>query len=244
MPEQEPPPGVAAAAATDAPAASDEPAALDPRLRGVVVHALLEHAPPDRPPGPALLEDVLAELDLALTPEQAEEALDLAAAFSRTSLAARAAAAPRLRREATFDLPLDPDDPEAPLLNGRRRRARRGGRRDRARRRLEDRSRRRGRRPRGARRRPLRDPARPLRARGARGRRGARVRSPTSFLERPAEPAVAIYTQADLPAPVRGACAAAPRRCWPASSPSRSTRTPALRGLPGPRRPSARTRSS
>jgi hypothetical protein len=61
---------------------------------------------------------VLAELDLTLTAEQAEDALALAAAFAPTALAARAGAARRLRREATFDLPLDPDDPESPLLTG------------------------------------------------------------------------------------------------------------------------------
>jgi ATP-dependent exoDNAse (exonuclease V) beta subunit len=123
MPEQDPPPGVPAAAepaAAPEPAGATEPAseALDPRLRGVVVHALLEHAAPGGPPGPALLEDVLAELDLTLTPAQAREALALAGAFAATPLAARAAAAPVLRREAGFDLPLDPADPEAPLLTG------------------------------------------------------------------------------------------------------------------------------
>jgi len=112
MPDQAPP--VAPAPSADAPAT--EP--LDPRLRGVVVHALLEHADPGRPPGAALLEDVLAELDLTLTPEQAQDALGLAGAFAATPLAARAAAARRLRREAAFDLPLVPGDPEAPLLTG------------------------------------------------------------------------------------------------------------------------------
>jgi ATP-dependent exoDNAse (exonuclease V) beta subunit len=111
MPDQAPP-----APAAGPPAAGPGP--LDPRDRGTIVHALLEHADPDRPPGPALLEDVLAELDLSLTAEQAEEALALAAAFATTPLAARAAAARRLRREAAFDLPLDPGDPEVPLLTG------------------------------------------------------------------------------------------------------------------------------
>ncbi len=114
LPEAEPPP--------EALALEAHPEGLDPRLRGTLIHALLERAPDlTAPPGPADLEAVLAADGRApLEAAQAADVLALAGAFAPTALARRARDAPTVLREAGFDLALHAAgaSADAPLLTG------------------------------------------------------------------------------------------------------------------------------
>ena len=87
---------------------------LDPRVRGILVHELLERldllAP--APVDPAQLRTPEGE---SLPPAQAEEIAALVAAFARSPLRARLAGARGVRREVPFALPLG----EGPLLTGK-----------------------------------------------------------------------------------------------------------------------------
>ena len=194
-------------------------------LRGTLVHALLEH------------------LDLRRAPRAGAEAVRAVAARARGRAQRRrrgrpAGAGRRLRRQRAARPARARRAPctastasrsrwrAAPLLNGFVDVLAEEADGARAGRRLQVRPRRR-RRPRGARRGLLRRPAAHLRAGRAARRARPPSRSPTLFLERPAEPAVARYDAADATRS-RPSCARARRRCWPARS--RSPRVP-HRGL-------------
>ena len=99
-----PPDGAAGDVATDE-------AALDPRLRGSLVHALLEDLDFRRPraPTPEAVAAVAAAWDADLSPEQAEDVARLVRAFADSPLCGRLARARGVRREAPFAFPLEPD---------------------------------------------------------------------------------------------------------------------------------------
>jgi ATP-dependent exoDNAse (exonuclease V) beta subunit len=111
LPEVEPPPHL-----------RPEPGrSPDARLRGSIVHALLEGAdlrPGSAPPGEAEVRAVAADLDAALRDEDVADVLRLLGAFARSGVRDRLAAARDVRREHPFALPLGPDPETAPLLNG------------------------------------------------------------------------------------------------------------------------------
>jgi hypothetical protein len=92
---------VAAARAAGAAPAGVTPT-LDPRVRGTLVHALLEH------PGPAAqrVADVAATHGVALTDAESADVARLADAFAGSPLAARIARARTVRREHGFAVPL------------------------------------------------------------------------------------------------------------------------------------------
>jgi ATP-dependent helicase/nuclease subunit A len=112
LPPQEapPPPGEPAA-----PAAPEPPAGLDPLTRGSVAHRLLEDG---LPPTREAIEAVAAELGAEATDADVADLRSLVEAWEAGPLAARLRAAPRVHRERGFAFPLDPADPDAPLLNG------------------------------------------------------------------------------------------------------------------------------
>jgi len=92
--------------------------ALDPRVRGVIAHRLLEQLDFARPEAPAP-EAVLAlaeESGAELAPEDVEDIRAIVAAFGASPLCARIAAAASVRREAGFSFPLDPAG--GALVNG------------------------------------------------------------------------------------------------------------------------------
>ena len=92
---------------------------LDPRLRGSLAHRLLEEldfAAPQRPE-PARVVAVAAEWGTTVEPADAEEICDLVAAFARSPLCARLAAARDVRIEAPFAFALDAPD-LGPLVTG------------------------------------------------------------------------------------------------------------------------------
>jgi RecB family exonuclease len=85
------------------PAGAQAAPALDPRTRGSLVHALLEH------PGAATGErvaDVAAGHGITLTPAEAADVARLTDAFERSPLAARIARARRVHREQGFAVAL------------------------------------------------------------------------------------------------------------------------------------------
>ena len=84
--------------------------ALDPRVRGVIAHRLLEDLDFARPapPPPADVHAIAAESGAELSDEQVEDIRALVAAFGASPLCARIAAAGAARREAAFSFPLDP----------------------------------------------------------------------------------------------------------------------------------------
>jgi hypothetical protein len=92
---------------------------LDPRVRGTLVHLLLERLDFARPVVPA--EDEVAALaashGVELTPEEAADVRAAAGAFAASPLCARLAAARRVRREAGFAFGLEPGG-AGPLVNG------------------------------------------------------------------------------------------------------------------------------
>jgi ATP-dependent exoDNAse (exonuclease V) beta subunit len=75
---------------------------LDPRVRGTLVHALLERAGPHAPS----VADVAAEHGVALTEAEAADVARLAGAFARSPLAARIDRARSVHREHAFAVPL------------------------------------------------------------------------------------------------------------------------------------------
>jgi RecB family exonuclease len=84
---------------------------LDPRVRGTLVHALLERAGGAAPAGgaasgPLNVADVAAEHGVALTEAESADVARLAGAFSRSPLAARIARARSVHREHAFAVPL------------------------------------------------------------------------------------------------------------------------------------------
>jgi hypothetical protein len=109
LPDVEPPP-VELAEATGG---------LDPRVRGTLVHLLLERLDFRRPvpPGAEAVRAEAASMGIALDDEDVADAAELVAAFGRSELCARLARARSVRREAPFAFPLEPD-PHAPLIHG------------------------------------------------------------------------------------------------------------------------------
>jgi ATP-dependent helicase/nuclease subunit A len=90
---------------------------LEARARGTIVHRLMEmldFASP-RPPSPQQVAGVAKELGLRASEEEREEIARLIEGALRAALAARVAAAGRLRRELPFAFSLSP---EAPLITG------------------------------------------------------------------------------------------------------------------------------
>jgi ATP-dependent exoDNAse (exonuclease V) beta subunit len=75
---------------------------LDPRVRGTLVHALLERAGPQA----ASVADVAAEHGVALTEAETADVARLAGAFARSPLAVRIAKARSVHREHAFAVPL------------------------------------------------------------------------------------------------------------------------------------------
>jgi len=91
--------------------------ALGGRLRGALVHRLLEELDFRRSeePAPALIAKVGRELGHKLSEAQVAEVGALTAAVARTELGGRVVAAPRVYREHPFAISLGPD---LPLLTG------------------------------------------------------------------------------------------------------------------------------
>ena len=111
-----PPPPVIGAAPDEVVAA---PPGLDARVRGSLVHRLLEDLDfarpvvPDREAVPALA----AAWGVEITADEVEDVRSLVAAFAGSPLCERLAAARRTRREAPFAFALDPSG-DGPLVNG------------------------------------------------------------------------------------------------------------------------------
>ena len=97
----------------------DEVLGMDPRVRGSLVHRLLEDLDYARPAAPAA--EAVAELAAAWgfepTAAECEDVRTLVAAFARSPLCARLASARRTRKEAPFSFTLDPAG-GGPLVTG------------------------------------------------------------------------------------------------------------------------------
>ncbi len=153
---------------------------LDARARGSIVHRVLElhDLAADVPPTASDVEVTARELEVVVTETEAQVLAEYVARALETPLMGRVRAAARTRREATFTVPLDPDDTAVPVLLGivdlvAEEAAGTTLVVDYKTDRLKERHR-----PRGGGRRWLRHPARDLCARGAFGRRAARRRGP------------------------------------------------------------------
>ena len=99
--------------------AAEEPAPLEGRIRGTLVHQLLEEldfARPAPPDADAVLA-LAAGQGLQLDADQVEDIRAQVAAFAASPLCARLAAARGVRREAGFAFALEPDG-GGPLVNG------------------------------------------------------------------------------------------------------------------------------
>jgi ATP-dependent helicase/nuclease subunit A len=108
LPEQEPPPHL-----VDAEAPVD---GLDPRVRGSLVHALLEDLQHGAPaPGEDAVRAIAATDDVDLTDEDVDDLLAMVRAFAASDLSARLGAATAVHREHWFAFPLMAD---GPLVNG------------------------------------------------------------------------------------------------------------------------------
>jgi hypothetical protein len=102
------------------PAEPGEPApALDPRVRGSLVHRLLEELDFARPavPGPEPVRELGGAWGIELGDAEIEDIRGLVAAFAGSPLCARLAGARRLRREAPFAFALERPG-GGPLVNG------------------------------------------------------------------------------------------------------------------------------
>ena len=199
--------------------------ALDPRVRGSLVHRAargprLRAARPR--PAPEAVRELAGAWGIELGDAEVEDIRALVAAFAGSPLCARLAGARRLRREAPFAFALE---------RGRRRPARQRlprRRRARARRRRPDR----------------RLQVRPARGRRARRRRRARLRDPAGRLRarRPARRRPARRGRLLLPrAPRRAGHARVHRRRRAARSPSASPAWPAACSRAATRSPRSRT---
>ncbi len=114
LPEQDPPVAVA-------PGGPAEPGAgIDPRLRGTIVHELLEHVDLAAPNAPA--EEAVRRLASAhgaeLAAAEVEDILALVRATLASPVLARAAGAPERHAEHAFALALGAEHPRVPLLTG------------------------------------------------------------------------------------------------------------------------------
>jgi ATP-dependent exoDNAse (exonuclease V) beta subunit len=95
--------------------------AIDPRLRGVLAHALLEGLDFRRPvpPSRAKIAALAAAQGAEPPPAALDEVAELIAGFATSPLCARLAAAGRgVRREAPFAFALESDRADGPLLSG------------------------------------------------------------------------------------------------------------------------------
>jgi ATP-dependent helicase/nuclease subunit A len=111
LPEQEPPPHL-----RDAEVPGAEGAALDPLMRGTLVHELLERRDPSAPaPGEAEVRALAEAHEVELGDADVADLLGMVAAFAASPVAARLAAAAELRREHAFAFPLGAG---APLITG------------------------------------------------------------------------------------------------------------------------------
>jgi ATP-dependent helicase/nuclease subunit A len=92
---------------------------LDPRVRGSLVHRLLEDLDYGRPAAPAAeaVAELAAAWGLEPTAAELEDVRGLVAAFARSPLCARLASARRTRKEAPFSFTLDPAG-GGPLVTG------------------------------------------------------------------------------------------------------------------------------
>ena len=256
------------ASARHAADAADEAPALDPRVRGVIAHRLLEDLDFARPAAAGPRRRA-SRSPPSRAPSSAEEDVEdiraIVAAFGASPLCARIAAAASVRREADVLVPARPRGRRA--RHRRRRRARPRCRRRRARRRLQERPPRRAR----ARTRSSRATTRPS---------GSSTRSPRcatarpsvevayAFLERPDAPVSETFSPRDVPAlaerltqlaegvlegrhpvaaePHRGLCGDCPGRAtlcsWPESMTLRELGAGSRR-RPGPSRAAAGRRS-
>ncbi len=119
LPDVSAPPAPPPAAATAAAAAEAE--ALDPRVRGSLAHVLLEDLDFRRPipPRRAAVVELAEAWGVRPTVEEVDDVIALVAAFAESPLCARLAAAGRggVRREAPFAFALE-DSPAAPMLTG------------------------------------------------------------------------------------------------------------------------------
>ena len=89
---------------------------LDPRVRGSLVHELLEGLEHGAPaPGEDAVRAIAATYEVELTPEDVADLLGMVAAFAASELSARLGAAPAVHREHWFAFPLMAD---GPLVNG------------------------------------------------------------------------------------------------------------------------------
>ena len=89
---------------------------LDPRVRGSLVHELLEGLEHGAPaPGEEAVRAIAATYEVELTPEDVADLLGMVAAFAASELSARLGAAPAVHREHWFAFPLMAD---GPLVNG------------------------------------------------------------------------------------------------------------------------------
>jgi len=111
------PPVPAPPPAGDEPAA--EPPALEGRIRGTLVHELLERLDFDRPapPGAERVRALAASHGLELEPEHVDDIRAQVVAFAASPLCARLAAAGGVRREAGFAFELSPGG-GGPLVSG------------------------------------------------------------------------------------------------------------------------------
>ena len=100
-------------------AGTPEPPGLDPRVRGTLVHALLEHVDFTRPapPEPAAVTAIATAQDVELLEAEAQDIRALVGAFADSPLCARLASAGSVVREAAFAFPLGADG-TGPLVNG------------------------------------------------------------------------------------------------------------------------------
>jgi hypothetical protein len=109
---------LAAAAATVAPIAGD----LDPRVRGTLVHELLEHvdfARPDSAPSDADIAGRIEAHGEQSRPEDVADLRQMVEAFLGSAVSERVGAAGRVRKELPFAFPLAPDGGgESILVNG------------------------------------------------------------------------------------------------------------------------------
>jgi ATP-dependent helicase/nuclease subunit A len=101
------------------PSAEPPPPALDSRVRGSLVHRLLEELDFARPavPDSAGVVELAAAWGFELSADEVEDIRALVSAFAGSSLCARLAAARRLRREAPFAFALERGG-GGPLVNG------------------------------------------------------------------------------------------------------------------------------
>ena len=111
LPEQEPPPHL-----RDAEVPGADGTALDPLVRGTLVHELLERLGPRAPvPGETEVRAVAAAHEVELGDEEVADLLGMVAAFAASPIAARLAAAGEVHREHAFAFPLGTG---APLITG------------------------------------------------------------------------------------------------------------------------------